>query len=297
MTRLRRVAPLRAAAHLLVATYPRAWHDRYGAELADILDRTPISALTLFDLALAALDARRHPELAPAVVLTASHRARSGLVSIFLAYLVFALCWAAVLSVRDPLPLWEAAMVHHRDLWLSVSAVQLTGALAFLALLAGGITVLAAAFVRAVHTGNQDVLRWLGVAFAALAVFVACVGAATVGWFVPLNHAVGAAAVSLAFAATVLTALLVGAGAVARVIWCSEIDPRLLRLALRAGVIVVVAMGACLAASVTLGALVMVDAPSIGAPTAALLPMALVTAWSVAALRGTRSPTTAAGSA
>ena len=280
-----RVRPLRAAAHGILRLYPRTWRDRYGAELADILDQHRITPFTLGDLALSALDARWHADLAPGEVLAASHRTRSSLVSIFVAYLVFAPCWAAVLSVRDPLPPWEAAIALHRDLWLGVSAVQLAGAVAFLALLAGGIPVLVAAFARAVHTGDREVARQIGVALAALAVFVALVGAATVGWFVPLNDALGPGLVSLVFAAAVLAALVVGGVAVAQILWRSEIDAAVLRFAIGAGVIVVAAMVTCLAASAALSWLVVFDAPDLGAPTAALLPMALVTAWSAAALR------------
>ncbi len=294
---MRRVRPLHAAARVLLRCYPRAWRDRYGAEVADILDRHPITPFTLVDLALSALDARRHPDLAPGEVLAASHRTRSGLVSIFVAYLVFAPCWAAVLSVRDPLPPWEAAMALHGDLYLGVSAVQLAGAVAFLALLAGGIPVLLAAFARAAHTGDREVVRRFGVALAALAVFVALVGAATVGWFVPLNDALGPAPVSLVFAAAVLAALVVGGVAVAQILWRGEIDAPILRLATYAGIIVVGAMLACLASSALLSWLVLSEAPALGAPTAALLPMALASAWSVAALLRTPRHGTAAGHA
>jgi hypothetical protein len=51
----------------LVDLYPRAWRERYGAELADLLEQRPPSLLDRVDLVRGAVDARIHPQLvAPA---------------------------------------------------------------------------------------------------------------------------------------------------------------------------------------------------------------------------------------
>jgi hypothetical protein len=47
----------------LVGLYPRAWRERYGAELADLLEQRPPSLLDRVDLVRGALDARIHPQL------------------------------------------------------------------------------------------------------------------------------------------------------------------------------------------------------------------------------------------
>lgn len=48
-------------ARAILGTYPRAWRDRYGAEIGDILGQRAIGISDLADLALGALDAWLHP--------------------------------------------------------------------------------------------------------------------------------------------------------------------------------------------------------------------------------------------
>jgi hypothetical protein len=48
----------------LVDLYPRAWRDRYGAELLALLEERPPSARDRLDVLRGALDARVHPQLA-----------------------------------------------------------------------------------------------------------------------------------------------------------------------------------------------------------------------------------------
>ncbi len=46
----------------ILRCYPRAWRERYGDELADLLAREPRSPRLAFDLALGAIAAHRHPQ-------------------------------------------------------------------------------------------------------------------------------------------------------------------------------------------------------------------------------------------
>lgn len=47
----------------LLSLYPRAWRQRYGVEIAELLREEPLSLRLLIDLIRGALDARLHPEL------------------------------------------------------------------------------------------------------------------------------------------------------------------------------------------------------------------------------------------
>ena len=47
----------------LLRLYPRAWRDRYGDELAALLDEQPATLLDRLDLIRGALDARMHPQV------------------------------------------------------------------------------------------------------------------------------------------------------------------------------------------------------------------------------------------
>ena len=53
--------------HLLLRLYPRAWRQRYGAEMTDMLEHTPLSVRIVTDLIAGAIDAKLNPHLLPAV--------------------------------------------------------------------------------------------------------------------------------------------------------------------------------------------------------------------------------------
>jgi hypothetical protein len=48
----------------LLRLYPRAWRDRYGAEMAELLSQRTLTRADRFDLLTGALDAHLHPGLA-----------------------------------------------------------------------------------------------------------------------------------------------------------------------------------------------------------------------------------------
>jgi hypothetical protein len=52
-----------ARPHAILRCYPRAWRERYGDELADLIAREPHSPRLALDLALGALDAHLHPQI------------------------------------------------------------------------------------------------------------------------------------------------------------------------------------------------------------------------------------------
>ncbi|MGI5491591.1 hypothetical protein [Microtetraspora malaysiensis] len=56
---------MRSLAYLLLRLYPRAWRDRYGDEMRDLLAARPVRLRTLADLCFAALDAWTHRKLIP----------------------------------------------------------------------------------------------------------------------------------------------------------------------------------------------------------------------------------------
>jgi hypothetical protein len=277
--------------HALCQLYPRAWRDRYEPELRDLLDRQPVTAFTLLDLALSALDLRRHPAQLPSEVFSMTSRVRSSLVSILVPSVLFAAAWVTILTVRDPLSAWIPATAAHRDLFVAVSLVQLAGFVAVLGLLAGGLPVVVSLFTTARRTRDDRVIRRLRAAIIAFVIFLVLAGAAGAGWFVPVNAAFGSAPVSLAWALGILLSVAVGVAALTHALWWSALDPKVLRLAFRSAVVVAAAMVVALVSSVVVTLLVAGEAPDIGAPWLGLVPMAIATAWSILALRrGTQSP-------
>lgn len=97
----------------LLRLYPRAWRERYGAELASIVDARPLTLGDRFDLIRGALDAHVHPELvahapAPSQPIPLGHRL-PGLLAI-----VGGLMWAGA---------FIAAGITGNDSWLQTIGV------------------------------------------------------------------------------------------------------------------------------------------------------------------------------
>jgi hypothetical protein len=62
----RQAPDARRRAPAILRCYPRAWRERYGDELADLLAREARSPRLALDLALGALDAHLHPQVGAA---------------------------------------------------------------------------------------------------------------------------------------------------------------------------------------------------------------------------------------
>ena len=274
---------LRGLCRLTLALYPEGWRVRYGPELEEVLSRNAITPFTLMDLAVSALDAHRHPGLAPSEVLSMSARQRSSLVSILVATVVFAAAWAAVLSVRDPLPAWLAAADAHPDLRLAIDAVQLGGAAAILAVLGGGFVLLGSASIRGGPASGTG--RPLGDALLAFVAFLALVGVAGIGMIRPLNNAIGTGPASLLWVLALLCCILVGLVGIARAVGHAGPDQTAVRLCLFLGWFGVIAMTVAAAASLWLAVAVTLEAPDIGASILPVVSLALASGWVALALR------------
>lgn len=282
MTRTPRLA---GPARSLIGLYPRAWRARFGDELGEVITQHDVTLFTLLDLLVGAVDAHRHPELLPAEVLSMSTRLRSSLVSILVSAVVFAVAWGAVLSVRDPLPAWLAATVAHPDFRLAIGVVQITGLVALLAIAAGGLPLLGSALRLAARTSDRRVVLPLAIASLAFLAFVGLFVAAVAGWVGPLGDTLGRGVASLLWAAVVLVSVAIGLAAVARAVRHAEPDARVVGLTLRVGAVAVGAMWLGVLSSLALIAAVASEAPDIGAPAAALLPMIAASSWAALALR------------
>ena len=278
------MSPLRAACRLVLALYPEGWRARYGPEIDEALEHRGVTPFTLLDLAASALYAHRHPELAPTEVLSMSARQRSSVISVLAATIVFAVGWAAVLSVRDPLPPWLAAADRHPDLRLAVGAVQAAGALAILAVLAGGLVLLGSASLRGGEAAGRSA-RGLGLAGVAFAGFIALLAAAGLGLVTPLNAAIGTGPASLVWGVALLACVAVGVIGSARAVRQAAPDPTALRVALLIGQVGAAAMALAALGGLWLALAVSAEASDIGAPLLPVIVLTVAAGWTGAALR------------
>lgn len=272
---MKRSGFLRASCGLILAAYPASWRARYGAELADVLDQHRLTLSTIVDLAFGALDARRHSELGASEMVSGSGRLRSSFVSLLLASVVFALAWAAVLSVRLRSSIGHANdLQNHVDIGRAISLVQVAGAISLVAILAGAVLVAAA--TRPYGKRHGELVLTVGVGLAISATFVGLARMAGAGME---NLGEGGQLLLLA-----VVVWAVGAGCVVRMIGAQTPQPTFFRRGVTLGRIGLIGMAVTLGGSVLLTVSVALGAPSMGAEILPIFPMAFAGTWAAAAV-------------
>ncbi len=262
-----------------------------------MLEQHRVTLWTVIDVLLGAVDAHLRRDLLPGRLTSMAHRIRTSEIAIFVAFVLFCLGWLPLRFVRDPLPVWEDAVRAHPELYAALTALDISGLVASLALLAGGLPLFLSAIVGAIRDRRWTVLLLFAVpllavaalvGFGALAIpaSVARQSSAPEAPLTPLAVILQFALLLFAFAAVIASTVAI-AGAFGR----SELSERILRYALLPAGIAAVAMLAGLLAAWTLLALIVTEAPEIGTwppieVVIALLMLAAVLLASVALRRG-----------
>jgi hypothetical protein len=169
------------AAHALLLLYPRAWRDRYRGEVRELLAQHRVSTRTLLDLLFGAIDAHLHPGLFPRGELTVTHRIRTSQLVVSCAVVLYASALISLQQIRDPQAAWLQAAARHPQIRSGLIAVQVAGAVAVIAGIAGFLLV-TTAMIRQAATGKSGdprrlvirgailALAWLGITATAVAV-------------------------------------------------------------------------------------------------------------------------------
>jgi hypothetical protein len=142
----------------MLALYPAAWRARYAREVGSLLSEHPASLWTVLDLVLSAIDAHLHPDYLPEGVLSMTSRLRSSAIAVWCAFAVFALGYLILGRETDPRPPFNAVAQTHADVALAWQIQSASATLAVLALLVGGLPILAAALVGAWRGGRRGIL-------------------------------------------------------------------------------------------------------------------------------------------
>jgi hypothetical protein len=265
----RRAAVYVAWARRLLLLYPAAWRERYGEEMAMVLQRHRASLWTVLDVLVGALDAHLHRELLPGRLVSMAHRIRTSEIVVFCAFVLFLVAWLPLRLVRDPLPIWEAAVASHPELLTALIILDVAGIVATLAILVGGVPLLTAALAQAVAARRWGLLALFAVPLlAALALLVyglVAVPASTTRQSAAPDAPLTPLAVVLQLGLLLLVLLAVGgsAAAIAAAIANSDLNARLLRFALIPAAVATVAIGAGLVAALALNVLIFAEAPQV----------------------------------
>jgi hypothetical protein len=283
----------RRCAQALLLLYPRAWRQRYRAEMLLLLSQLHVRPRTLLDLIFGAADAHLHPGLVPREELTVTQRIRTSQFVISCATALYGVALLAMQQVRDPLPAWRHAAADYPQLRAGLIAGQLTGGLAVLAGLAGFVGVSAVmvrqaasaggSLRRAVRRAGLLLLGWFSISAVTAAVTVSRPGTGVR----PLRLA--DLVLEYAWlAATALTAVL-AAGLLWRALGAVTLGPAAVRAA-RAGLAAAsVAMAAGLLATLAESGLLLAYQPQlIGAGWLAVIGGAMLAATALAGLAVSR---------
>jgi hypothetical protein len=253
----------------LLQLYPRAWRERYGDEVASVLADHHVTYWTLLDVLLGALDAHFHRELLPRRLLSMAHRIRSSEIVIFCAVVLFCVAWLPLRLVRDPLPVWQAAVAAHPELLTALTVLDLAGLSATLALLVGGLPILVAALVHDVRERRWGRLALFAVpplAGVALVIYwIVAVPASTAHQSSAPGAPLTPLAIALQLGLVVLLLVAIGgsAAAIAVAIGRSEVSAGVVRFALLPAGVATAALALGLLGAVALTALIFAEAPQV----------------------------------
>jgi len=255
----------------IVRLYPAAWRARYEDEVTLVLRQSHVTGWTMLDIVLGALDARLHDDLIPGRLISMAHRIRTSEITIFCAFMVFGLAWAASRFVNDPLPPWEHATALHPEIMWAFRAMDAAGAIATVAFLVGGVPILWSVIQQTARVRTGRVMLALLTPVALSVVFIVFLLLSVKASTARVAPSPNANLTPLAFVLQMLLLLLffvtVGGGvaAVSYAVARSDLSARLLRFALGPATVATVAMCLGLAANVVMSALIGVEAPELGA--------------------------------
>jgi len=245
----------------LLRLYPRAWRDRYGAELAELLFQEPVSALAILHVVGGAVDAHLHPRLVtPGSRPSAQYRLRATVITVFCAYTAFLVAALAFFEAVHDLSL-ASLMRDYPQLTVPWTVLAAAAVVALSAVLAGGLPILITVLKEARMTRRGD-LRLFAVPPLAVLVLCACDAFEELlrREHIALPYAVGVTLDVVFHVLFVLAAVLCTAAVCIPVVR-STIAVRLLRFALAPAAIVALAMSTMLGATVVWLAQARMDAP------------------------------------
>ena len=251
----------RRLARAALALYPVAFRRRYGDEMLALVDDSPVSPRTTFDLLRGAFVAHARPPAGLAASLNSEDRLRATSSGVLACWLAFAAAGFGFYKTTED-HAFASAGDAHLALGDAHLAIQVLAVLASLAVLAGALPLILAAVRQSRRT--RVVRRATGFAIGAVAVFV--VSTAALVAFADSAKSLSDSAAGLAFSAWILLGLISGGVCVFAArsgLFATRVRRRRLVAALACGTLVTAAMALmALATALYVGALA-IDASSL----------------------------------
>ncbi len=269
---------------MLLRLYPRVWRARYEEEFLVVLASHPFSLFEGIDVVRGALDAHLHPRFGMASMPLSERMKRMlstlrcSLLAMFCAYVGFILAGMGFQKMTEAADLQEVVQAHS-IVGLSFHLIVIGAIAALLAVLAGGLPIVAAVVRSALARRRYGPLFLLAVPILAFAAFFLTMELLKVmdrpivqqGWLLILYR-------SLFFGAWIASAI-VSAGAVCLAVVHSEISEQLLRFAVLPSILLTVSMALILAATLTWGLGLSGTAPQLFSSNDGLVGTSTVGTW------------------
>jgi hypothetical protein len=242
---------------VLLRLYPRAWRTRYEEEFLMVLASRPFSFFEGIDVIRGALDAYLHPRLGTTAmsyyerIRQMLFTLRYSLLAIFCAYSGFIVAGIAFQKQTEDKQFVEAAQVY-TVVGLSFQLVVLGAVVALLAVLAGGLPIVAAVVKDALVHKRYGLLFLLVTPILALAIFIGTI--LLLEALLPMGASTSRTHLARGIFLTVfLGAAVVSTGAVCFAVARSEISARLLHFALLPSLLITLSMIMMLVATLVWG--------------------------------------------
>lgn len=230
----------RRLARAALALYPVAFRRRYGDEMLALVEDSPASSRTTFDLLRGALVAHARPPAGISATLSSEDRLRATSSGVLACWIAFAAAGFGFYKTTEDHPFSNAGDVH-LALGGAHVAIQTLAVLASIAVLAGALPLIVAAARQSRRA--RAVRRAAGLAVGALAIFAISTVALVV--FANSAKSLSNSAAGLAFSAWMLVGLLSGgvcAFAARSGLFATRVRRQGLVAALACGTLVTVAM-------------------------------------------------------
>ncbi len=179
---------------------------------------------------------------------------RKSLITIFVAFVVFGLAWLFFARLKDPLSWWLPIVQAHPSVGLAYDVIQVTGLVAFLMMLVGGVPIVLSTLKQALLARRRDVLALLSISVVMALLFtVVCILVLSGHWGFDPNGGI--------FAIIALVTLVSITITLARAAMIGELSARVLRLSLFPLAVVPAAMAIGLVATIIEAALLFAFVP------------------------------------
>lgn len=235
----------------LLRLYPKAWRQRYGEEMAALLEDRRPNLWTCLDLLRGALDAHLTYH-ANGGTMPVEARLKADVVRRFVAFMLFGLGFLLLVRLNDPVATFAGPASRFPGMVLLLDLLRFSGVVAAFGVALGGLPLAWVAVRRAAVGRRREVLGPFGWAAGSLVLFLlATLVVATV------HRAV------IAYLALSLLLLIVGTAAVAALVLRADIAEAQLRRVAIPAALISFGMAAALVSAVALGVLVSTATPSL----------------------------------